>query len=200
MEAAVVISIAFGYFIIGSIAAVLNPPASSPLSNAHLLKLLLMEPALAAVALVVLKIQGHLNSYGLAPTWKGAAEGLALGVAAYAVYALVYLAAYSFSPSAIQPLGKGLVASDLTLGLVIAISVVNPLFEEFFRFGLSHDDTEAMERSVVRNQYQHRGSIALPCLPRGIWRSGHHPDGICLRVLVQPNRTIVAARYRSCTL
>ncbi len=134
-EASLVVSITFGCFVIRNIAAVFNPPTSPPLSNAHLLKLLLLEPALAAVALFVLRAKGNLSSYGLTPTWKGAAEGLALAIVAYAFYILAYLAVYPFFPVALQPRRNELVAPDLIFGLVIAISIVNPLFEEFFVSG-----------------------------------------------------------------
>jgi uncharacterized protein len=134
-EAALVVSITFGYFVIGSIVAVFNPPTSPHLSNAHFLNLLLLEPALAGVALFVLRTQGNLSSYGLTPTWKGAAEGLALGIVTYAVYVLTYLAVYPFFPAALQPRHNELVAPDLIFGLVMAISIVNPLFEEFFVSG-----------------------------------------------------------------
>ena len=134
-EAALVVSITFGCFVIGSIAAVLNRSTSPPLSNSHFLNLLLLEPALAVVALSVLRANGNLSSYGLTPNWKGAAEGLALGIVTYAVYILTYLAVYAFFPAALQPRRNELVAPDLKFGLVIAISTVNPLFEEFFVSG-----------------------------------------------------------------
>jgi uncharacterized protein len=134
-EAALVVSITFGYFVIGGIVAVFNPPTSPRLSNAHFLNLLLLEPALAGAALLVLRTQGNLSSYGLTPTWKGAAEGLALGILSYAAYILTYLAVYLFFPAGLQPRRNDLVAPDLIFGLVIAISIVNPLFEEFFVSG-----------------------------------------------------------------
>jgi uncharacterized protein len=134
-EAALVVSITFGSAIIGSIVTVFNPPTSPPLSNAHLVNLLLLEPALAAVALFVLKANGNLSSYGLTPTWKGAAEGLALAIVTYAVCILIYLVVYPFFPAALQPRRNELVAPDLILGLIIASSIVNPLFEEFFVSG-----------------------------------------------------------------
>jgi uncharacterized protein len=133
-EAALVVAITCGYFIIGSIAAALNPPASPPLSNDHLLNLLLIEPALAAFALIILKAQGSLGTYGLEPSWKGAGIGLGLGVGTYAVYFFTYLAARSVFPEALQPQG-GLVAPDLMLAVIVAVSIVNPLFEEFFVSG-----------------------------------------------------------------
>jgi uncharacterized protein len=134
-EAALVVSITFGCSVIGSIVAVFNPPTSPTLSNAHLLNLLLLEPALAAVALLLLKANGNLSSYGLTPTWKGAAEGLALAIVTYAICILTYTAVYPFFPAALQPRSNELVAPDLIFGLVIAISIVNPLFEEFFVSG-----------------------------------------------------------------
>ena len=134
-EAALVVSITFGYSVIGSIVAVFNPPTAPHLSNAHLLNLLLWEPALAAVALFVLKANGNLSSYGLTPSWKGTAEGLALAVVTYAVCILTYMAVYPFFPAALQSRPNELVAPDLNLGLIIAVSIVNPLFEEFFVSG-----------------------------------------------------------------
>jgi membrane protease YdiL (CAAX protease family) len=135
VEAALVVSITLGCFVIASTVAVFNPPASPPLSNAHFLELLLLEPALAAVALFVLRANGNLSSYGLTPNWKGAAEGLALAIVTYAVCILTYLAVYPFFPTALQSRGNEMVARDLIFGLVIAISIVNPLFEEFFVSG-----------------------------------------------------------------
>jgi uncharacterized protein len=135
VEAALVVSITFGWFVIASIVAVFNPPDSPSFSNAHLLRLLLLEPALAAVALIVLRANGSLSSYGLTPSWKGAAEGLALAIVTYGVYILTYLAVYLFFPAALQPRHNERVAPDLIFGLVIAISIVNPLFEEFFVSG-----------------------------------------------------------------
>jgi uncharacterized protein len=134
-EAALVISITFGYPVIRNIVAAFNPPTSPPLSNAHLVKLLLWEPALAAVALLILKANGNLNSFGLTPTWKGTAEGLILAIGTYAVCILVYLVVYPFFPVALHQRPNELVAPDLIFGLVIAVSIVNPLFEEFFVSG-----------------------------------------------------------------
>lgn len=125
VEAALVVSITFGCFFIASTVAVFNPHASPPLSNAHFLQLLLLEPALAAVALFVLRANGNLSSYALRPTWKGAAQGLALAIAAYAVYGLIYVAAYPLFPQALQPRGNALVSPDLVFSLVMAISIVN---------------------------------------------------------------------------
>jgi hypothetical protein len=132
VEVALVVSITFGCFVIASTVAVFNPRASPPLSNAHFLELLLLEPTLAAVALFVLRANGNLSSYGLTPNWKGAAEGLALGIVTYAICILNYLAVYPFFPAALQSRGNEMVAPDLLFGLVIAISIVNALFEEFF--------------------------------------------------------------------
>jgi membrane protease YdiL (CAAX protease family) len=83
----------------------------------------------------VLRKQGNLSSFGLAPTWKGAAEGLALAIVTYAVYVITYLAVYPFFPAALQPRPNDLIAPDLIFGLVVAVSIVNPLFEEFFVSG-----------------------------------------------------------------
>ena len=134
-ESTLVISIAFGWFIIASFALVLNPTTSPPISNAHLLGLLILEPILAVLALLVLKAQGNLNWYGLRPTRKGAAQGLALVIVTYAVYVLVYWMAYPFFPDALRPRNDALVAPDLIFSLVVAISIVNGLFEEFFVSG-----------------------------------------------------------------
>ena len=106
VEAALVVSITFGCFVIASTVAVFNPPASPSLSDAHCLELLLLEPALAAVALFVLRANGNLSSYGLTPSWKGAAEALALAIATYAVCIFTYLAVYTFFPAALQSHGN----------------------------------------------------------------------------------------------
>jgi uncharacterized protein len=66
---------------------------------------------------------------------KGTAEGLILAIGTYAVCSFIYLVVYPFFPVALQPRPNELVAPDLMFGLVIAVSIVNPLFEEFFVSG-----------------------------------------------------------------
>ena len=153
-------------------------PLHRPSPMRTFLELLLVEPALAAVALFVLRANGHFSAYGLTPSWKGAAEGLALAIVAYAVWILTDLAVYPFFPAAFQSRGDEMVAPDLMFGLVIAISIVNPLFEEFFVSGylittLKHwkDPWFAINVSVtVRLLYHlHQGPSGLvTIIPLGV--------------------------------
>lgn len=132
-EVVLVVLIVFGNPIAASLYSLVHPPTQPPLSNAHLLALLVMEPVLAALAAGLLHVRGwRLEPFGMRPRWSDVPIGAALWLVAYVAYAIAFLIARSVFPTALKGSGVAIAAPDLALGLIVAASVVNPVFEEFF--------------------------------------------------------------------
>eukprot|EP00456_Euglypha_rotunda_P063819 TRINITY_DN54102_c0_g1_i6.p2 TRINITY_DN54102_c0_g1~~TRINITY_DN54102_c0_g1_i6.p2 ORF type:complete len:230 (-),score=62.73 TRINITY_DN54102_c0_g1_i6:10-699(-) len=133
VEIILVVGIAFGYFIVGSLfAALVAEPAL--ISAAHLKYLLVFEPMVALPLLGFLHLRGwRVQQFGMVPTAMGTLQGLVLAVAAwFAVQITMRLALGLLDADLGDPVQ---VEWGLPLSLVVAVSIVNPLFEEFFVVG-----------------------------------------------------------------
>lgn len=136
-EFLVVLFGAFGYFILGSVLAFANPGPTPPISNGHLLFLLIFESLVLLVLGSFLSVRGRpLHRLGVTPTLRGTAEGVGLAVAAYAAYATVFLIAALILPSDSGLIAQGPpIAPGLSIVLIVAVAIVNPAFEELFVCG-----------------------------------------------------------------
>lgn len=77
-----------------------------------------------------------LHRLGIRPTLIGTLVGGGLAASAYLAYAAVFLAAAGISPYIEQVAREhSPVAPGLNLALIIAVSIVNPIFEELFVCG-----------------------------------------------------------------
>ena len=137
LEATLIVAICFGWFIASSIAAVASgfPASSETFSDGSLVGLILIELALGAIALAVLRFRGYALADLLpTPTW----QGCAIGVLLFIVTTLAWGAVAQCFPAdafAHQPIADMVSGKRVTLPVVIALSMVNGLYEETFLLG-----------------------------------------------------------------
>lgn len=131
----VVILVAFGYFLLGSILSLLAPNPDAPISEAGLQFLIVYELVVALVLIGFLWARGWgRKQLGFTPTARDTGLGVGLAVVAYVAYAAVWFLA-SRLLSGLEEQAGGLVAPGLSLVTVLAVSVLNPIFEEIFVCG-----------------------------------------------------------------
>jgi membrane protease YdiL (CAAX protease family) len=137
-EFIIVIVVAFGYVIgISVLAAFGRYPQAGQLTDRHLFALLIYELVLLALLLGFLRLRGWtLDRFGIR---IGAAEtlvGFALAGAAYLAYVLLIYTIYAVWPRAAYAIASPHVSSTgISLATVIAVSIINPVFEEIFVCG-----------------------------------------------------------------
>ena len=133
--------VAFGLFVPGNLHAFFSGAwatrSAPPINNAHLLKTLLVELAILTIVILFLRArEWSFTRVGLRPTFRDSLVGLGLNIASYVAYAVLFTAVTSFWPEIVKAVGAtNLVAKNLDLPLIIAVSIVNPLFEELFTCG-----------------------------------------------------------------
>lgn len=136
LEAGFVIAITFGWYIVVSLGAVARGfPTSATLSNASLTSIIIAECIFASVALIFLHRRGHsLKELAASPTWSGCLHGALLyGATLFAWFFIAY--AFPRSQLDAQPISEILANGKPSLPFVIALSVVNGLYEETFLLG-----------------------------------------------------------------
>ncbi len=134
-EFTIVILIAFGYSILGNVLGLLFPSPDAPISEAGLQFLLVYEPTVIIALGGFLGMRGwSLQQLGVQPSMKDTGVGIGLAVVAHLVYTAFWLVSGSFV-SGIDHAADNLVKPDLNLTTVIAISILNPVFEEVFVCG-----------------------------------------------------------------
>ena len=131
-----VVAGAFGYFILGSVLSMGSQSTGEPrITNAHLQSLLIFEVIMYVVLILFLSLRNWRPSdIGLVPSLKDSLTGLGLALAGYLVYVVAWLIVSQFEP-ALQTRADTLVKSDLSLGMVVAVSIINPIYEEVFVSG-----------------------------------------------------------------
>jgi membrane protease YdiL (CAAX protease family) len=130
-----VVSLAFGYFILGSMLSIFQPDTNAQIQEGGLEFLLFYELFIALILVIFLLLRGWRPQHvGL----MGSARDLLLGVALTAVSYLVLIALWQM----VSAIGPGvvndtdsLVKPDLSLATVLLVSTINPLFEEIFVCG-----------------------------------------------------------------
>src|SRR5215813_2108461 len=137
IEFAVVVIGAFGYFILGNILTLVDPSPGPPLSDTGLRSLVVYEGVVLAALLTFLRLRNWpLQRLSMLPTPQGTLVGLGLAAAAYVAYAFALLIAAGVSSQiAEQAASTTIVAPGLGLGVIVAVSIVNPIFEEVFVCG-----------------------------------------------------------------
>jgi uncharacterized protein len=135
-EAAVLVAIVFGWFILSSVFAALDGfPTPAAFSDASLVGLMVTELVLGAMALSFLRFRGHaLKDLLPAPDWRGAMEGTVLCGAAIIACGVVN-ALLPSSPGAVDPVAQMLAQAKPSLTVALAASVLNGLYEETFLLG-----------------------------------------------------------------
>jgi len=137
LEALAIVAICFGWFILNSVMAVALgfPSGGGEFNDASFLDLIATECLLGAVALAVLHARGYPVVRLLpAPSWRGCVAGLlvfALTTIAWWIVAL----AFTSGEYAQQPIVQMVAAARLSPAMVVALSMVNGLYEETFLLG-----------------------------------------------------------------
>ena len=139
LEFLLIISLCFGYSIIGSIHSVLTPPVETPITNTHLQWLIIFEPIVLSICYVLLKSR-HFDFSVLAGLGNNVGRHLLRGVglflASYLCYYSVYYVVALFFPDTIAAIaGRDLASGDLNKASIILVSIINPFFEESILLG-----------------------------------------------------------------
>lgn len=131
-----VTGIAFGYFILGSICYIFSPyPAQ--ITGDHLWFLVIYEPIILYIIYWFLK-QREWSFYKLkiSPSLKSTVYGFLLAVLSYFSYYLVYVLGYLIFPNIVESLSQSsIIGPQLNLVNILAVSIINPLFEELLVVG-----------------------------------------------------------------
>lgn len=135
IEFCLVITICFGLFIYTSLAVLVKAPASFVHDNAAGLAIVAFELVAAVLALVVLRWRGWPlpRTFTVRITWRSTALGVVVIACIYYGYMLVFNAAVTGPGAGALP-GPSY-ANVMSLGVLLLVSVINPLFEEVFVSG-----------------------------------------------------------------
>ena len=134
-EAAAVVTICFGLFILGSVEAMFKgfPADDGYFNNGQLWSLIATEVVCGGFALILLSKRGFaVAALAPRPSVKGTARGVALFAAAWL---LAWILTAPFDSSSQQPISRMVSGSSPSLILVVLMSLVNAAFEEGFLLG-----------------------------------------------------------------
>jgi membrane protease YdiL (CAAX protease family) len=136
-EFAIVMVLAFGYFIAASLWLALHPVAHPYHSGGSLIGLAVCELLLMALLFPFLRVRGwSLAKIGLTPTVKDTGFGFLLFVATYAVWLLTWRTTVVLAPGVAQTMtSMQVVAPGIGIPVAIVVSLINPVFEEIFVAG-----------------------------------------------------------------
>jgi membrane protease YdiL (CAAX protease family) len=136
-EFMIVIVVAFGYMLIASFLAIIEPNPEPPISPARLWSLIVFESTILVTLSWILRLRGWtLQVLGLAPSVRETFAGLGLAVAAYAATLVTWTIVESVGPGLVQSARQTyLVSPGLNVVTVVAVATVNPVFEEVFVCG-----------------------------------------------------------------
>lgn len=158
----IVVAGAFGWPIVASLRLLLHPGVAPPFTERRLATLLIVEAIQLVLLAAFLSVRGwKFGRLGIRPTLGDTLRGLGLALAAYVVYlALWYLSsALGFRPGYAGSY-RELAIHDLTLPVVMAASLLNPLYEEVFLCGY----LVTVAKDAGRTSAGVNGSIAIRLL------------------------------------
>lgn len=135
-ELVIVVLGAFGYFLADELWSAFHP-RDGHISETHLRWLLVYEPIVGAILLMFLRLRGWRPAeLGLRPRWLDPVLGGLLFIVLYGSITGIWLVATALSPWAVELANDtSFVAPWLRLETVMAVSIVNPIFEEIFVVG-----------------------------------------------------------------
>lgn len=134
-EFTIVVLVAFGYATLGSALSLLAPSSSAPIYESGLQFMLFYEVVVLVALGGFLSVRGwNLQQLGFVPTVKDTGLGVGFAVIAYVVHAAVWVVSSAFVPGLGEKAGH-LVSPGLSLITVLAVSALNPIFEEVFVCG-----------------------------------------------------------------
>lgn len=177
-EFVIVVLVAFAYPIYVSLLVALLPSNHAVISEAGLHVLLVHEIIVFTLLWLFLHTRGwRFSDVGLVPSLRDGLLGVGLAVLMYGLYIMLWMIFSRVLPDLHQHAAK-LVAPDLNLLTVLAVSMVNPIFEEVFVCGYvitalrkTRSTSFAINVSIaIRLAYHlYQGSISLiNILPMGI--------------------------------
>ena len=158
-EATIVLIGAFGRPLFTVARALLGATPPPSISQAHLISVLIYETVLGGLLGGFLSLRGWTwQRIGLRPGLVDSLMGVGLAVAAYAGYVLLWILV---TTAHLQPTylagGTALVHGEFSLWLVLAVSLLNPLFEEVFVCGY----VITVAREAGRLSWGINGSVAI---------------------------------------
>lgn len=167
-EAIGIVLICFGYFILGSVQAVLaRGVGASRFSNAELDAMLVLELILGATALAVLSSRSYpLHTLWPCASWRGVLAGLGLFVC---TGVLCSASSLLVPPDANWPIAGIMSRSSVSWSSVIPMSIVNGAYEEIFLLGY-----------LMRGLRRHGAStaIGITVLVRMLYHMYQGPGGV----------------------
>ena len=133
-EFAIVVALAFGYPIVGNLAATLLGRTAGHISESHLEVLIVYELAILAVLIPFLRLRGWTSGrIGLRPGWKETGIGFLLMPGAYLAAYVSYALAASLFPGLVQSAQHpDFVTPGFAVATLVATSALNGFFEEAF--------------------------------------------------------------------
>jgi membrane protease YdiL (CAAX protease family) len=133
-EFALIVSVAFGLFIVSSLLHLILHAHDVPISQAHLKHVLEYEaPALALLVWFMRRRGWTAARLTHSLSSSDALAGFGLFAAGYAAYYLAWMATTAMFPELAASMATStLVSGRLSLATVILVSLVNPVFEETF--------------------------------------------------------------------
>jgi len=180
-EFAIVVLVAFGYFVVISVLAAFGRyPQAGELTDRHLISLLIYELVLLTLLLSFLRLRGWTTDrFGIRIGAVETLTGFALAGGDYLAYALVVYTVYAVWPRAAYAITSPHISSPgVSLATVIAVSIINPVFEEVFvcgyviaALGKSRDPWVGVHVSVAIRLLYHvyQGAIAaIGVVPFGL--------------------------------
>ena len=136
-EALIVVVGAFGYFLIGTACYLFGIRPGPAITEHHLRFLLIYEPLTFVILGGFLYVRGWtFKRVGLTPRLADTLVGVGLAVGAYAAAVALWIvaAAANLQPAYLHG-ASSLIDGHFSLATVLAVSIVNPLFEELFVCG-----------------------------------------------------------------
>jgi uncharacterized protein len=136
-EALIVIIGAFGYSLFSTAFYLLGLRPRVAITEYHLRALLIYEPVVLLILGGFLHLRGWtFKRLGLSPGIRDTLIGVGLAIGAYAAYVALWIlvSAVNLRPTYLNG-SSSLIDGHFALTTVIAVSIVNPLFEELFVCG-----------------------------------------------------------------
>lgn len=134
-EFILVVGIAFGYFILSSLLVLVRPAGTAHMSQASFKGLIVHEILVFLLLWGFLHVRGwRLRELGLTPSWRDSLVGVGIAVLCYMVFFVAWLVFGHYLMGSYRHLTH-LFKPDLSLPVLAAASIVNPIFEEVFVCG-----------------------------------------------------------------
>jgi membrane protease YdiL (CAAX protease family) len=134
LEALGIVTLCFGWFIVGSLWSVGAGFRNGAITDASLFSLIGFELFVGPIALLILRSRGYAMRGGVlpSPSWRGCVVGALL----YVACVLASVAALApFASDTAQPITRMMETARPSLAMVLALSVINGLYEEVFLLG-----------------------------------------------------------------